>query len=241
MLMTGTTLNALGILIGAMIGLALARQPEEATQVAWRGLLGVVTVVVGLRITVLTLGGSAGHVFKQLAIILLAMSLGKILGRILGLQKASNRIGQYATRRSRETGPDDPRRINDGFVICALLFCAGPLGPIGAIVDGLNNNWQPLAVKMVMDGLAAMSFAVVFGWGVALSALPVFVFQAAITLMARKAEPFLTEHQLVGSINGVAGLLIFSGALIILQLKKLELVDYLPSLVVAPVIAWFWR
>jgi len=29
--------------------------------------------------------------------------------------------------------------------------------------------------------------------------------------------------------------------LVILDLKKIGLADYLPSLVVAPLIAWFWR
>jgi uncharacterized membrane protein YqgA involved in biofilm formation len=241
MLMTGTLLNALGIFIGAVLGLMLSRQPATSTQVAWRGLMGVATVYVGLRITWLGLGTGGSHMLKQVAIIILSLTIGGLLGRLLRIQKAFNRLGQYATRRSKETGPDDPNRINDGFVICTLLFCAGPLGPVGAIQDGLTGNWQPLAVKMVMDGLAAMGFVTIFGWGVVLSALPLFVYQTAITLAAHRLEPFLREHQLLDAVNAVSGMLIFCVALIVLEFKKLELATYLPSLAVAPVIAWFWR
>ena len=41
---------------------------------------------------------------------------------------------------------------------------------------------------------------------------------------------------LLDSINGTGGMLVFCIALIILELKKIELADYLPSLVFAPLI-----
>ena len=38
--------------------------------------------------------------------------------------------------------------------------------------------------------------------------------------------------------NAAGGLLVFSVALVILELKKIELADYLPSLIFAPLLAW---
>ena len=35
--------------------------------------------------------------------------------------------------------------------------------------------------------------------------------------------------------------MVFSVALVILELKKIELADYLPSLAFAPLLAWVWR
>jgi uncharacterized membrane protein YqgA involved in biofilm formation len=46
---------------------------------------------------------------------------------------------------------------------------------------------------------------------------------------------------LLDPINATAGMLVFCIALIILDLKKIELADYLPSLVFAPLLAWWWR
>jgi len=115
------------------------------------------------------LTGSPDGFLRGLLVLVLALMFGRLTGRLLHIQKGLNRLGQYASRRFSQVKPEDPNRFNEGFVVCALLFCAGPLGPIGAVQDGLTGNWEPLAVKMVMDGLAAMGFVSVFGSGVALA------------------------------------------------------------------------
>jgi uncharacterized membrane protein YqgA involved in biofilm formation len=74
------------------------------------------------------------------------------------------------------------------------------------------------------------------------AALPVLVFQGTITLLcAQFLGPFLATHHLVDSVNAAGGLLVFSVALVILEIKKLELADYLPSLIFAPLLAWLCR
>jgi len=200
-MLTGTILNALGILIGGLLGLLLSRQFAPQTQLALRGLMGVLTVFVGLRITWESVNGSFLQIFKQMVVVILALMLGRITGRLCRIQSTLNRLGQYASRRFAEVRPNDPNRANEGFVICALLFCAGPLGPIGAVADGLTGYWQPLAIKMVMDGLAAMGFVTIFGGGVVLSAFPVFVYQGTITLLVHSIAPFLQQHGLLDAVN----------------------------------------
>ena len=74
------------------------------------------------------------------------------------------------------------------------------------------------------------------------AALPVLVFQGTISLScALWIGPFLREHGLLGSFQATGGLLIFSVALVILNLKKVALADYMPSLIYAPLISWVWR
>ena len=85
-------------------------------------------------------------------------------------------------------------------------------------------------------------FVALFGAGAMLSALPVFVFQASITLVCSLyAEPFLRLHGLLDSVNSVSGLIVATVALVIFEVKKVELADFLPSLAVAPLITWIWR
>ena len=86
-----------------------------------------------------------------------------------------------------------------------------------------------------------MGFVGVFGWGVVLAAIPVFVYQGTIALAVHRLEPFLRAHSLLDSVNAIDGLLVFCVALIILELKKIELADYLPSLAMAPLITWLWQ
>ena len=239
--MTGTVLNAVGILLGSFLGLMLSRQFSNSTQIAWRGLMGIVTVVLGLHVTVTGLHGTAGEVLRNVLVLVLALTLGRITGRVLHIQQGLNRLGRYASGRFSQVRKEDPQRFNEGFVVCAVLFCAGPLGIIGAVQDGLGGNWQPLAVKMVMDGLAAMGFVTVYGPGVAFSAVPVFVYQGTITLLVHRIEPWLQQNQLIDSVNVVSGMLILCVAFVILELKKIQLGDYLPSLAMAPLLTWVLR
>ena len=86
-----------------------------------------------------------------------------------------------------------------------------------------------------------MAFVNMFGKGVLLAAVPVLAWQGTIYLAARVIEPFLNGHNLGDSIIGVGGLLVFCVSLVILELKKIELGDYLPSLFFAPLLTWLWQ
>ena len=240
----GTTLNAAGILLGGILGLTLSKQLSSAQQVALKGLLGVFTVYVGLKTTWMSLGGGMGTIMKQLGILLFSLILGRIAGRLLHLQKSMNRLGQFAREKLSAANRAAPGRFTDGFITCALLYCIAPISVLGAILDGLQaheGHWQTLGIKAWIDGLATMSFVICFGWSSILSVIPVFAYQGTITLCAALVAPFLRDHGLLDSVTATAGLLVFCVALIILELKKIELADYLPSLLFAPLLAWWWR
>lgn len=240
--MTGTIVNAVAILLGSLAGMTLRRGIPTATQNWLKVAIGALTVYFGMRLTWISINGSVLEVLKQMTIVVLAMMLGRLTGRWLRIQKASNRVGHFARERCAAARPGAPRRFDDAFTVCALLFCVAPLGPLGALVDGLGGYYWPLLIKAVMDGLAAMGFVSLFGWGVVVSALPVLAFQGTLSLLCvRFAEPFLRTHGLADSVNATAGLLIFSVAVLILEIRRLEVADYLPSLIYAPLLTWLWR
>ncbi len=240
--MIGTALNVAGILIGGIAGLVRRKPLSPANESFFKVGLGVFAVVYGLRLTWLSLNGSIPQMLKQLLIAVIALMLGRITGRLLHLQTMSNRLGRDARERIAATKPGDPDRLSEGFKTCAALFCAAPLAILGSVQDGLSGYYYPLAVKAVMDGLATMGFISFFGWGVMFAALPVLVFQGTITLLcAQFLQPFLAAHSLVDPVNAVGGLLVFCVALVVLQLKKIELADYLPSLAFAPLLTWVLR
>lgn len=241
--MIGTILNVAGILVGGLVGLTGRKSLSAANESFFKVTLAVVAVVFGLRLTWVNLSGSFAQVLKQLLIVILALMLGKLVGRLLRLQRMSNRLGHAASERIARATPANPQRFSDGFKTCTALFCAAPLGILGALLEGLSSRqFYPLAVKAVMDGLATMGFVSLFGRGVLFSAFPVLAVQGTLTLAsARFLEPFLSGHDLLAPVNATGGLLIFSVALVMLGLKRIELADYLPSLAVAPLLTWLWR
>jgi hypothetical protein len=241
--MIGTILNAAGILMGGILGLTLRRQFTPATQVALKGALGVLVIFVGLKTTWTSLGGGLWPVTKQLIIVILALTLGRLAGKLLRLQKNLNSLGRYASERFAKAGSEKTQRWSEGFITCTILFCVGPMAILGAVQDGLGQ-WQTLGAKAIMDGLATMAFVGTFGWGAILAVVPVAAYQGTISLAAKTLEPFLHDPvnaPLLNALNATGGLLVFCIALIILELRKIELADYLPSLVWAPIIAWAWK
>jgi uncharacterized protein len=238
----GTLINAGAIVAGGLLGLMQKKPLSITNQFFFKAALGAFTTFCGLRLTWASLNGSFLAVLKQVVIVILALTLGRLAGRLLHLQKTSNRVGRFARERMAAVQPDSPNRFNDGFNVCALLFCVAPLGILGAVQDGLSGYFLPLVIKAVMDGLAAMSFVAMFGGGIVLSAVPVLVWQGTITILcARFLQPFLQAHALTDSVNATGGLLVFCVALIIFEIKKIEVTDYLPSLVFAPVLTWCLR
>jgi uncharacterized membrane protein YqgA involved in biofilm formation len=234
---TGAFLNAIGILIGALFGLALRQPLSIRTQVFFRSALGALTVFFGLRLVWFSVNGSFPACLKQLFTAVLAVVLGNWIGKLLRLQKISNRLGRFAGNLIAAAQSDAPGRIGDGLKACAILFCAAPLGLLGVVTDGLSDYFYLLAVKAVMDALAMISFVRIFRWPAALSAFPAFIFLGAITFAVQfYAKPFLDAHHLADSINATAGLLTAAVALVVFEVRKVELANYLPALAVAPLL-----
>jgi len=238
----GAFLNAIGILLGGLFGLARSEPLPARAQIVFRNALGAATIFFAFRLVWLSVNGTFASCLKQLFVAVLAVVLGNVLGKLLGLQKISNRVGRYATRllSSAETNPS--RKMADGFCACTILFWAAPLGLLGAVADGLSGYFYLLAVKGVMDGLAMASFVKMFGWPAVMSAIPVFALLGFLTLACEiYALPFLNSHQLVDSVNAAAGLAACAVALVIFELRKVELANFLPSLAIAPLLAWLLK
>jgi uncharacterized membrane protein YqgA involved in biofilm formation len=235
----GAFLNALGILLGGLLGLARSQPISARTQIFFRNAIGIAVIVLGLRLAWLSLNGTFLPCLKQFVLAVLAVMLGNQIGRLFGLQKMSNRIGHYAN--GLITSPAGQRQAAGGFNACVILFCVAPLGWLGAVADGLTGYFWLLAVKALMDGLAMCSFVKMFRWPVALSAIPIFVFLGAISLACFHAKPFLDSHGLTDSITLVAGLVACAVALVIFEVRRVELANFLPALVMGPVLALVFK
>lgn len=234
--MIGTIINSAAIALGAGLGLAGRTGPSPTAQTALKTLIGAYTVYAGVSATWRHINGSAWSCFKQLAIVIVAMMLGRLVGRALRLQDRVNRLGAIATRRFENAQRHPPGAPGDGLVTCTLLFCVPPISLLGALEDGLTGSFRTLGAKAVMDGLAAHTFATLFRRGVLLSAVPVLAIQGTITLLGHALQPTLVAHGLLDSVCATSGLLVFSIALLLLEVRRIQVADYLPSLLVAPLL-----
>ena len=238
--MLGTLLNAGAILAGAVIGLATKWDVPAPRQQQIKVLLGVATTWFGLKllwdglIWNGQLSGTARHFFFQIIIVLLAMIVGHLIGRLCGIQAWMNRLGQSAKVKLERAAVVGKNTTSDGLMAATILFCAAPLGLVGALEDGLQGYFAPLAIKAVMDGLASLAFARMFGWTALLAALPVAAFLSGFALLGTRLEPWLAAQGVLGGVHASAGLILTYIVLLIFEVKKVPVGDYLPALVVAP-------
>jgi uncharacterized membrane protein YqgA involved in biofilm formation len=239
--MVGTILNVAAIITGGTISLLAGRQLSDTVQQRLKIILGALTIYIGFKTVWQGIHGTFFQVLKQLAIVFVALIIGNLIGKSLRLQKRLNHLGEHAKNAFSDQTTDKPKRFGEGFVTCTILFCVGPMAILGALEDGLTGRVQTLAVKSLMDGLATMAFVKTFGIGPIFAALPVLAYQGTITLAANSVQPLLENHLLLDSINATGGLLILCISVVILDIQKVPLADYLPSLAVAPALTWLLR
>ena len=233
----GPFLNALGILLGALFGLVRREPLAPATQKSCQSALGAFTAFCGLQLLWLNVNGTFSHVVKQVFIAGIAFMGGNLLGKLFGVQKLSNRLGRYAAERLAAPEKNLPIKPADGLIAATILFCAAPLGLIGAVTDGLSHYFVPLALKAVMDGLAMTSFVKLFRWPAALTAVPVFLFFDGLALAVHQwLLPNLTSPEMIQSIGATAGMIVCATTLVILGVRRVELANYLPALALAPLV-----
>ena len=240
--MIGTLLNAGAILGGGFFGVSSKKDLSQHNQLRLKGLLGALTVYVGLNTVWVSVNGSVPRVIKQLGIVLLALLAGNATGRLLRLQKAVSHLGHSAAAKfSKAANSKRFHNTNEALAICAVFFCVSPMSVLGAVQDGLAGDCRTLAIKAALDGFSAVAFARVLGGGVLLSAIPVLAWQGTLTLLFAALKPWLEGHHLLDAILATAGLLTTLLCLVIFDVKKVPMADYLPSLIYAPLITAWWR
>lgn len=235
----GTLINVSAIVVGAGVGVAVGHRLPERTRSTVTDGLGLLTIVIGaLNIIALTdvdfvsLVGSSW----TLLIVLGSVVLGGVIGSLLHIE---GRLEQFAgwlqSRLTRDSSSAERERFIEGFVTSSLLFCIGPLAILGSLSDGLGNGIDQLLLKSSLDLFAALAFAATLGWGVALSAVPVGIWQGFLTIMGVAAGAFLPEA-LIASITATGGVLLVGIGIRLLQVRHIAVGDMLPALVVAPLL-----
>lgn len=223
--MTGTAINVAAILAGTLIGvLAGSRLPEGLQRRVLAG-LGLVTLVIGVDLALAWRETSPLYVLG-------AVLLGGLAGEALGIETRLAGLGDMIQRRL-GSAQESSSRVSEAFFDASLLFCVGPLAVVGAIQDGLTGNYEALATKALLDGFASIALAATLGWGVALAALSVLVYQGALSLGATLFEDVL-QGEALDALTSAGGVLIIGISLKLLDVTDVKVGNFLPALLFAP-------
>jgi uncharacterized protein len=109
---------------------------------------------------------------------------------------------------------------------------------LGSISDGLHGDYLTLSIKSVLDGFISIAFASTLGIGVAFAALPVFAYQGSISLLAAQLNAIVSTT-MMNEMTATGGILLIGiGISSILELKKIRVGNFLPALIIAPIIVY---
>lgn len=233
MILLGTLVNAVAIIVGSLLGRLLTNLPESIRQTVMQG-LGLAVILLGVK---MSLGSD------DFLLVIVSIVSGAIIGELIGIEKGLNRLGQWLERK---VGGSKQGSIATGFVTTTLVYCIGAMGVLGAMDSGVRNNHDILYMKALLDGFSAIIFTSTLGIGVLFSAVPVFVYQGLIALLSTQIFNLVSQTMLdamLVEVTAVGGLMIIAIGINILEIKRINVANMLPALLIAavgvPITEWF--
>jgi uncharacterized membrane protein YqgA involved in biofilm formation len=213
----GTVVNAGAVIVGSTVGTLLgSRFPERIKAMVFQA-LGLATLVIGMRMAFET---------KGILVFIFSLLLGGISGEFLRLQERIEGVAERLKGKIKKSSSG----FSEGLVTAFLIFCIGSMTIVGAIDEGLRGDHTILLAKSVLDGFTSIALASTYGFGVGFSAVPLFLFQAGITLLAALSQQFFTSL-LISQLTGVGGAMIIGIGINLLGIKKIRVINLLPALV----------
>jgi uncharacterized membrane protein YqgA involved in biofilm formation len=229
----GTILNVITVFIGGTLGLLIGSRLSQRIQESVVTGLGLVTLYIGV-----SNAGQTGNII----IPLLSIASGAIVGELIGIEAYLERFAGWLQARfggaqDADGSGEGRARFISGFITASLVFCVGPLTFVGSIQDGMGLaiGFQQLAVKSVLDMFAAMAFAASLGVGVLFSIITIIVLQGGLALLGSVLGTFMSTP-MIDEMTAVGGLLLIGLALVLLDVKRPRVANFLPALVIAPLL-----
>jgi uncharacterized membrane protein YqgA involved in biofilm formation len=228
--MIGTFINVAAILIGGMIGIFFGARLSEQLKT---------TVIAGMALFVLAIGMQMFLKTENALVVLGALLIGAVLGEWWRIEDRLEALGGWLERRfARGDGSTASSRFVRGFMSASLIFCTGPMAILGSISDGLRGDYLTLSIKSVLDGVISIAFSSTLGVGVLFSIIPVFLYQAAISLLASQLNTVFSDA-MINEMTATGGILLMGLSISsLLEVKKIRVGNFLPALAIAPLIVY---
>ena len=225
----GTIVNCAAVLAGSLAGILIKGGLPKRFETT-------IFQAVGLAVVFIGLGGALSGLLKlsdgtlstqYTMLMVLSLVLGAVLGEALNIEQGLENLGARLKKRVPEKYAGST--FVEGFVTASMLFCVGAMAIVGALEDGLSGDHSVLFAKSVLDGVSSVLLSASLGFGVAVSVLPVLVYQGGITLLAQLLKPLLSDT-LILQMSAIGSILIFAIGLNMLFDKKLKVGNLLPAI-----------
>ncbi len=218
----GTFINIFSVILGGSLGILIKNSlPEKYKKIIFQG-IGLFTILLGISMAI---------PFPNPLIIIFSVLIGGLIGVLLNLEE---RLDNLSSSLKKKLNLKDSK-FNEGLITAFLIYCIGSMTILGAINEGISGDNSLLITKSVLDGFTSIALASTFGVGVIFSVIPMLIFQGGLTLLASFFGNFFTES-LIQYLTRTGGILILGIGINLLELKKISVLNLLPSLIVVVVL-----
>jgi uncharacterized protein len=222
----GSLVNAGAILLGSAVGLIIPKMPDRVQETTMQG-LSLAVALIGLDMAL--------HDSQDVMYIILSLVIGGLIGEWWNVEGALLRMGQAIETRTRQwqTG-----QVVEAFVTASLVFCIGAMAVVGAIQSGVSDVHKILYAKSLLDMVSATIFTTTLGVGVAIAAIPVLLYEGLIATISHFAGAVLQNPSVIACMTATGGLLIVGIGINLMGLKRINVGNLLPAMLVAPTLKW---
>lgn len=228
MIYKGTLINAALIISGSILGMILKHRFKEKYREILFQITGLVTCFLGIQM--------AFHM-ENLIIIVFSLIIGGLIGEAVNLDTNTEKISDKLKSRFSNS---EHHGFTEGFITSTLIYCIGSMAILGSIDSGLRNDHTILITKGILDGFMSIVLASTFGIGVLFSIFPLMIYQGGITTLAFISEKFFTPF-LINQLTGTGGILIMGLGLVLLNVKKIKIMNLSPSLLITLIISYVYQ
>jgi len=229
----GSIVNAAAIVAGSLLGMLLPAMGERYKRTVTQA-IGIALCVLGMTMALKT---------SHFIWVLVSLVAGSLLGEWIRLERRFEQTGEWLERKVPVRKGGAESTVAKGFVTATLIFAVGAMAILGAVDGGVRNNHDILYAKSLMDGLMSLILASTLGIGVMFSAVPVFLYQGAVTLAAAAAASLASMEVIEAvtvEVSAVGGVLIIGIGLNLLEIKRIGVANMLPAVAFMAVFAaWF--
>ena len=218
--MIATIVNVVLVLLGSILGLVFKNRISSRFSATLTSALGLCVMGIGVTSMIGT---------NDTLCVIVCMVAGTLLGEALRIEDRLEGIGDVLRHRLLRQGGSS--RFAEGFVNASVLFCVGAMAINGSMEAGMNQNYDILISKGVIDGVTSITFAAAMGIGVAFSVVPLFLYQGGLTLIFSVVGQAM-DPLVVTEMSAVGGTIIVGIALNMLGLpkEKIRVGNMLPAI-----------
>ena len=226
----GTIINTVAVVAGGLLGLLLKNGIAKKFENILMKSLGLATLFIGaggvLQYMLVMENGSLTT--RGTMLLIFSLVIGCLLGQWLDIEAKMEALGKKLKAAARIKNDN---RFVEGFVTTSLIVCVGAMAIVGAMQDGLSGDISLLTAKALLDFALVAILASAYGVGAVFSALPIFLYQGLVTLIAALFGAVIRDT-LIDTLSFVGSALIFCVGVNLVREKTFPVANMLPALLI---------